>query len=333
MYDGIKQALGPIQKKITPLKSATGEIIQDRAQQMEHWVERYFELYTKENIVTEDALNAIECLPVLVKLNEEPTLDELSEAQDSTATSKAPGKDGIPAEVLKCCKGSLITELHEILCLCWRDGEVPQDMRDANIVTLYKNKDDRSNYNNYRDISLLSIIGKLFAHITLKRLQFPAERVYPESQCGFRANRSTIDMVFSLRQLQEKCREQRQPLLVAFIDLTKAFNLVSRDGLFKILPRIGSLPRLLSIIRSFHDDIKGTVVFDGSTSDTFKHQKWSETGLHYRTDLVQNLLCHNAETRLRFCHRGHLSQNQIRWKAFQPLQTQNKVQDPAEMPA
>ena len=63
--------------------------------------------------------------------------------------------------------------------------------------------------------------------------------------------------------------EQRQPLFVAFIDLTKAFDLVSKDGLFKILPKIGCPPKLLSIIRSFHEDMKGTVVFDGSTSAAF----------------------------------------------------------------
>ena len=45
-----------------------------------------------------------------------------------------------------------------------------------------------------------------------ERLQLLADGIYPESQCGFRANRSTVDMIFSLRQLQEKCRsrEQRQ---------------------------------------------------------------------------------------------------------------------------
>ena len=64
-------------------------------------------------------------------------------------------------------------------------------------------------------------------------------------------------------------REQRQPLFVAFIDLTKAFDLVSREGLFKILPKIGCPPRLLNFIKSFHEDTKGTVVFDGSTSDAF----------------------------------------------------------------
>ena len=48
-------------------------MIQDREQQMERWVEHYTELYAKENVVTEDALNAIECLPELEKLDGEPT--------------------------------------------------------------------------------------------------------------------------------------------------------------------------------------------------------------------------------------------------------------------
>ena len=91
------------------------------------------------------------------------------------------------------------------------------------------------------------------------------QTVYRESQFGFQANGSIIDMVFSLRQLQKKCREQQQPLFVDFIDLIKAFDLVSRDGLLKIPPKIGCPPWLLNIIRSFHGGMKGTVVFDGST--------------------------------------------------------------------
>ena len=108
-----------------------------------------------------------------------------------------------------------------------------------------------------------------------------------ESQCGFRANRSTTDMVFTLRQLQEKCREQQQPLFVAFIELTKAFDLVSRDGLFKILPKIGCPPCLLNIIRSFHEEMKGTVVFDGSTSDPFDIQSRVKQGCVLMLTLFQ----------------------------------------------
>ena len=122
---------------------------------------------------------------------------------------------------------------------------------------------------NSQGISLMSIVGKCFARVALKRLQKIAEKVYPESQCGFRSKRSTTDMVFSLRQLQEKCREQGKPLYMAFIDLTKAFDLVSRDGLFKVLPKIGCPPKLLSIIKSFHDNMQGIVQYDGSYSQPF----------------------------------------------------------------
>ena len=85
----------------------------------------------------------------------------------------------------------------------------------------------------------------------------------------FRAQRATIDIIFSLRQLQEKCTEQEKPLYVAFIDLTKAFDLVSRDSLSKILAKIGCPPTLLSIVKSFHDNMMGTVLYDGATSDPF----------------------------------------------------------------
>ena len=74
---------------------------------------------------------------------------------------------------------------------------------------------------NYRGISLL----KLFAKVVLMKLQVLTERIYPVSQCGFRAKRATIDTIFSLRQLQEICREQGKPLYVAFIDLTKTLTM------------------------------------------------------------------------------------------------------------
>ncbi len=199
-----------------------------------------------------------------------PTLEELSKAIDNLACGKAPGLDSIPAEVLKHGKPSILQPLHELLCQCWEKEHIPQDMRDASIVTLYKNKGDRSDCN--RGISLLSIVGKvaLVVRVALGRLQSLASRVYPESQCGFRAGRSTVDMIFSLRQLQEKCREQQQPLFLAFVDLTKAFDLVSRSGLFQILQKIGCPPKLLAIIGVFHKDMQSTVCINGATSDAFR---------------------------------------------------------------
>ena len=83
---------------------------------------------------------------------------------------------------------------------------------------------------------MLSIAGKILARVLLNRLvtSIAADHV-PESQCGFRANRSTTDMVFVLRQLQVKCREQNKGLYITFVDMTKAFDTVSRKGLWIIM--------------------------------------------------------------------------------------------------
>ena len=76
-------------------------------------------------------------------------------------------------------------------------------------------------------------------------------------------------MIFSGSQLQEKCSEQGMPLFVAFIDLTKVFDLVSRKGLFRLLEKIGCPTKLSSMVVSFHENIKSTLVHDGSTSEPF----------------------------------------------------------------
>ena len=268
MYDDIKKAVGPTLNKNAPLRSSTREVIMDRGHQLEIWVEHYSDIYSRENIVSPSALDAVKWLPTMEELDTEPTLEELSKAIDSLASGKAPGSDGIPPDLLKHCNTTLLHSLHVLLCQCWQ-GAVPQDMREAKIITLFKNKGERSDCNNFRGISLLSVIGKVFTKVILIRLQKLAECVYPESQCGFRAGRYTIDMIFSLRQLQEKCREQQMPLYIVFIDLTKAFDLVSRDGIFQILPKIGCPPKLQSMIESFHTNMKGTVQFNGSSSRPF----------------------------------------------------------------
>jgi hypothetical protein len=269
MYEGIKKAMGPTRKSTRTLKSASGEVINDKEKQMKRWVEHYSDLYTPKNSVADSVLNEIEELQVIPELDEKPNIDKLKRAIKGMPTGKAPGNDGIPAEVIKCGDNALLCHLHEHICQCWDEGAIPQGMKDANIVTLFKNKGDGGDCNNYRGISLMSTVGKVYARVVLNRLQILAERIYPESQCGFRAGRSTIDMIFSLRQLQEKCREQHKPLFIAFIDLTKAFDLVNREGLFKILSKIGCPPKLLSLIRSFHEGMKGTVLYDGQSSEAF----------------------------------------------------------------
>ena len=144
---------------------------------------------------------------------------------------KAPGGDGIPTEVWKYGGANLSNRLHRWIIKVWGEGHVPQAWKDANIVTIYK-KGDRTECGNYRGISLRSAAGKIFARILLNRVSSHiTPEVVPETQCGFRSNRSTVDMIFCLRQLQEKCTEQDRPLYIVFVDFTKAFDTVGRTGL------------------------------------------------------------------------------------------------------
>ena len=130
-------AFGPSIVKTAPLKSTSGEIITDRSKQMERWAEHYQELYSRETTVTDRAIENTPSLPVMEELDRPPTVEELSKAIDSLANNKALGKDGIPAEIIKAGKKScLVSHLHELLLQCWEEGNVPQGMRDANIVKL-----------------------------------------------------------------------------------------------------------------------------------------------------------------------------------------------------
>jgi len=115
---------------------------------------------------------------------------------------------------------------------------------------------------------LLSVAGKILARFMLKRLLSQVvDIVLPESQCGFRRERSNIDMIFVARLLQEKCREQSRDLYLAFIDLTKSFETVNRELLWQILRRFNCPPAFLTILQEFHNGMKAKVTVGGRESD------------------------------------------------------------------
>ena len=154
MYEGMKKAFGPSINKIAPLKAASGDTITGERQTDREMAEHNQELYSRENIVADVAVENSSPLPVMDELDIPPTKDLL-------ACGKAAGSDDIPPEAVIAGKHSALSDhLYELLRRCWEEGSVPQDIRDANIVTLYKHKGERSECNNYRVISLLNIVGK-----------------------------------------------------------------------------------------------------------------------------------------------------------------------------
>ena len=173
----------------------------------------------------------------------------------------------------------LAKKLHSLFVKIWQTRNVPQDFKDALIQHLYKSKGNRNICDNHRGISLLSIAGKILARLILNRImKHLVDDIYPESQCGFRAGRGTVDMIFSLRQVAEKVREKNEELYMVFIDLTKAFDTVNRDALWKVLKKLGIPDNLLNVIISFHDGMRASVVSNGESSDPFNVTNGTKQG-------------------------------------------------------
>ena len=155
-------------------------------------------------------------------------MQELTDAIRSVANGKAVGLDGVSIELFKITLNgdpALRRRLFDIVVRIWRGGEVPQQWEYAIIMVLPKKK-DRTNCGNYRGISLVAHAGKILLKIIARRLSEYCERVeiLPEERNGFRPNRSTNDMMFVIRRLQELARKKRIPLYVCFINLTKAYD-------------------------------------------------------------------------------------------------------------
>ena len=140
---------------------------------------------------------------------------------------------------------------------------MPQQWKYAIIMVLHKKK-ERTEFGNYRGISLVAHAGKILLKITARRLSEYCERVriLPEEQSGFRPNRSTTDMMFVICRLQELARKKRIPLYVCFIDLTKAYDSVDRTSLWTVLARFGVPQVTISVIHQFHDSMRACVRLD-----------------------------------------------------------------------
>lgn len=124
---------------------------------------------------------------------------------------------------------------------------------------------------NYRGITLLSTLGKLFTRILNNRLNEWAERyrIYIEAQAGLRKNMGTVDNIFILNSLITHLLNQNKQLYCVFVDFTKAFHFVVRDILWYKLLNFGVRGRMLDIIRSIYSIVKSKVKHNNITSDVF----------------------------------------------------------------
>ena len=270
-YDALKDVYGPQSTGTTPILNADGtSLLTDRSKILSRWAEHFESVLNRPSEINEEAIARLPQVDINNDMDSAPLVSEVEKAISQLSCGKAPGSDSIPAEIYKAGGSTLTEKLQELFSSFWDKGILPQEFKDASIVHLYKRKGNRQCCDNHRGISLLCIAGKILARVLLNRLITHLENgLLPESQCGFRAGRGTVDMIFAARQLQEKCQEQYQDLYTTFVDLTKAFDTVSRQGLWKIMAKFGCPSKFITIVRQFHDGMMACVLDGGEASPDF----------------------------------------------------------------
>jgi hypothetical protein len=142
----------------------------------------------------------------------------------------------------------LCSEIYKLTCFIWNKEELSQQWKESIIVPIHK-KDDKTDYNNYHGIFLLSTAYNILSNILLARLTPYVNEVIGDDQCGFHRNRSTTGQIFYIRQMLEKEWEYNGTVHQLFIDFRKAYDSVKGEVLYNILLEFGIPKKLVRLIK------------------------------------------------------------------------------------
>ena len=129
----------------------------------------------------------------------------------------------------------LLSQYNEI----WSSGEVPTNWKEAIVVSIYKGKGADTDPANYRPISLLNTIYKIFASMLQARLAQEHDSRLRDTQCGFRAKKGTRHPLFILRRAMEWSEATGQTMHHMFLDWKQAFDSIDHNSMIVALERFG----------------------------------------------------------------------------------------------
>ena len=204
------------------------------------------------------------------ELDAEISKEEILKSIKQLKNGKSAGPDLLINEFISQGQHVFLPYLHTLFNKLLQIGYFPSSWAEGYIVPLHK-KGNRDDVNNYRGITLLSVLGKLFSRLLNNRLIEWAEtyQVYIEAQAGFRKSMSTVDNVFVLHGLITHMLNSGKQFYCAFIDFTKAFDYVVRDILWYKLIKLGVRGQILKVIKSMYQNIKSKVKCNNELSDEF----------------------------------------------------------------
>lgn len=216
-----------------------------RSDVISHATSFYKNLYRKQNNteMEEQAthINTSDCIRPIEDF-------EVYEHVKKLKAEKSPGPDGICNEALKIGAPILTRHLTQLFNMILDEGKVPTQWCTSDIILLFK-KGNPLDIGNYRPISLLASIYKLFSSVILKRISDDIDKQQPKEQAGFRSGFSTMDHIQTLEQVIEKYREYNRPLYVAFIDYSKAFDSISHCSIWNALQQSNINSKYINILK------------------------------------------------------------------------------------
>ena len=219
----------------------------------------------------------------------------------SLRNSIASGPDHIPVIVLKMCSPELSPVLSKLFNKCLSESSFPICWKCASVVPIFKNSGERSQPGNYRPISLLPIISKIFESVIKSVIvnHLESQNLLSDKQYGFRSSRSTADLLTVITEKIYRALDNCGEARVVALDISKAFDRVWHAGLLQKLASHGISGNILKIIKSFLQDRAMTVSLDGEISSTYPITAGVSQGsilgpilfLAYINDLSDNMIC------------------------------------------
>lgn len=177
--------------------------------------------------------------------------------------------NGISQWLLKQCYFHIIEPLTFIINGSFTEGVFPELCKEAKVIPVYK-KGSTSNMGNYRPISLLPIIGKIFEKLYYNRLIYflDENNIISSNQYGFRKGRCTSDAINKFMEFIVKSLDNQMKTMSAFLDLSKAFDCVHHPYLLTLLNNIGVRGIPLKWIESYLSDRKQVVTVKNKVSNS-----------------------------------------------------------------
>jgi len=128
-----------------------------------------------------------------------------------------------------------LSALKELFVQVWEEEAVPDEWRQGIIIPLHTGKGSRSECSNYRVITLLSALGKVFAHLLLARIKPTLLSHRRMQQSGFTLGHSTCDRIPTLCNIVQQRQMYGRSTNVAYVDLRAAFDSISHPALWLLL--------------------------------------------------------------------------------------------------